>query len=138
MDTTIPDTESLPVKLNDQELRDRAKLLGEKITAKAELEEAKKASASEFKLKIENVDLEIYTLGHVVTKGEEHRPVPVTKRANHERGLVEFVRLDTGEVYSSRAMSHDERQAGLFDEDAEHSKKRRSRKRDEAEASAEA
>lgn len=50
--------------------------------------------------------------------GTEDRPVDCEEKVDERRGIVEVVRLDTGETIDSRAMSMQERQTGLdFDED---------------------
>jgi len=45
--------------------------------------------------------------------GSVSRPVEVEIAMNFERGTVSLTRLDTGEVYSERPMSHQERQTAM-------------------------
>lgn len=110
-------TRELPVKLTDAELRERAKELGAAIEDHAIAERQKKAAADDFKMQLEALDTKISNLGHIVTRGEEYRPVAITTRKDFERSKVETIRLDTNEVVDSRPMTLDEKQSGLFDDE---------------------
>lgn len=121
-DTTM----DLPVKLNDTELRQRAKELGDAHIDKTLVESRKKAANDGFKMEIEQLDTKIQKLSGVTSRGEEYRPIAITTRKDFDRSIVETIRLDTNEVVDSRPMTGDELQAELFnrEESQEHEDER--------------
>lgn len=136
-------TWELPVKLTLDETKLRSEALGKAIQEHADIEAEKDASNKRFKERLESLDLDISRLGRICREGRELRHVPVTDHKDYDRGTVETVRLDTGEVVGSRPMNEDERQAGLFDEEERGTetpeppatpKKRRSKKNAEPQA----
>lgn len=106
--------EKLPVQLSDEEVR----LRGEELAAKRKEWEAvkaeAKAAAQAAKSQLDELDTDISELARVVRARTEWRDVEVIEQRDFDRGLVETIRTDTGEVVRSRAMTGGERQITLL------------------------
>ena len=103
-------TKSVPVKLNADEYRQRAQRyqgIDREIVA---IDRAKAKVTSEFAAKKKALEAEKETLARIVETGEEERPVECREEKNPERGIIEFVRLDNGEIAGSRPMTAHEKQ----------------------------
>ncbi len=109
----------LPVLLTAGELIERGWSLSEEQKKKQRLESDKKASADTFKRAIETVEEEVYRLAEIVHSKSEYRPVKVKETRDYKRGVIEFVRLDTGEIVEARTMTEAERQRELLPIDDE-------------------
>jgi hypothetical protein len=108
-------TKLLPVKLTEDELAMRRDELADGVLIrKAKAEEAREV-AGDYRDEIKDIDQDIARLARTVRDKTEERMVPVREEANHERGAVETIRLDTGEVCAARLMEPHERQVRLFE-----------------------
>ena len=111
MESTI--VEELPCKLTASE-----KLLKSDQMAKAhkeivKLEAEKKLSGQQLKSSIDARKGELALLAREIETGEELRPVECKERPRYQDLMVDTIRLDTGEVVSSRGMEPAERQKAL-------------------------
>lgn len=66
-----------------------------------------------FKDEIDDLRGEIKVLSRTINDGFESRSVPIRKEPNYRTKQWEFVRLDTGEIYKTQAMSADDLQAAF-------------------------
>lgn len=107
-------TMQLPVKLTDEELQIRSRELAEKLTEIEAVDEDRASAMAAFKARKDKLVLDSRRLTRIVRTGQEEREVHVTETKNWERGTIETIRLDTGEVVSSRPMNPSERQEALF------------------------
>lgn len=103
----------LPCQLTEQERLLKSEELVKRLEEKDGLEDRKKSSADDFKSLITAKECEARRLRREVSTGIEHREVECQEVFRFARNLVETVRLDTGEVVSSRAMRPEERQAAM-------------------------
>jgi hypothetical protein len=101
---------TLPVPLSVSELIERGAMLASEQQKRDGLEIDKKAHADEIKRKIDAASKEITRLSHIVHDKAEDRPVRCRETRDYVRGVVEVIRLDTGELVESRVMSEHERQ----------------------------
>ena len=108
-------TMRLPVKLTSEEKIEKGKALADQYAIVADLHVEKTAAASRIKSSIESAEAVAASLARIVRDGAEDREVAVMEQKNFDRRTVETIRLDTHEVVSTRPMSRDDAQAGLFD-----------------------
>lgn len=94
----------------EQRSEDLVKLMQERDVIELELDGQKKAA----KARIDALEQNISYRANEVRSRTTFRSVECTERADHERDIVEVVRLDTGEVVFQRPMDPMERQAQLF------------------------
>lgn len=106
-------TKSVPVRLSDAEYRERSQRLAAIDRELAGVGKTKKQAMAEFNSKIATLEAEKDGLLKTVETGEEDRPVTCKEQQNHERGIVEFVREDNGEVVGHRPMTSHEKQLTL-------------------------
>ena len=107
--------EYLRYEFSEDELKELAKSLAFNVQRHTQTQEEQKASASQFKEKLEGFNVAIGKLSRHINNGWEmrnvkcqvfyHLPVQGTKR---------IVRVDTGEVVREEAMSSREMQEELF------------------------
>jgi hypothetical protein len=107
--------QSHPVKLTGEEVADRARenaeLLGQSEAKSKEIEayaEEAKATKKRLEGEKEALDASCYRLGRVVRTGQEERQVACEERDVMSTLVIETVRLDTGAVVGSRAMTKEE------------------------------
>jgi len=106
---------SLPVLLADDEIKILGETLARKDREKRNLEAEKKLNAQSFKDKIDTLDEDMRSLATTIRDGREYRPVECREEFNYERGIIEVMRVDTGEVVEQRRMTESERQGKLFE-----------------------
>ncbi len=92
--------------------------LAERSVEKSELEEEKKASASQYKAKIDGVAANIHILSRHIKDGWEHRKVYATKRKNLLAGIWEWIDPETGEVIKSERLVGKDMQLSLDEQRA--------------------
>ena len=107
-------TQSLPVRLTEQELIAKGAELSAMIKALSYEEAEKKSVADAFKARITDLDTQIQRLAQIVRDKKEFRPVEVIEQPDYDAMMMRTVRLDTGEVVSSRPLEGSERQRPLF------------------------
>lgn len=105
---------TLPVKLTDEERASRAIELAQVAEALEALELAEAARRKDAKEAIAGLAAESKRLRRVVIRNEEPRAVPCEDVADFARGVVETIRLDTGDMVDSRDLRPDERQLEIL------------------------
>lgn len=115
---------SLPVKLSDLELRERADELAGAQIRLSEIEDEKKSAVSQYKASIDSKQGEIARLSHVIRDRSEQRNIKCEWRFEqsgfdatgqpvwHPEQKT-LVRVDTGESVEVRAITDEERQLKL-------------------------
>jgi hypothetical protein len=109
------ETRHLPCALTRSEVEERADKLARLVKDRDAIDAERKQVARDYKTRMDDLSKEIGQLSEQVRSKREWRDVECTKERNEERGTVDFVRVDTGEVVESRALHPDERQVKLFD-----------------------
>jgi hypothetical protein len=107
------DTKWLPVHLTDDEVRARGERIVALMQERTEADADAKRQRDAHKARVSDLDKTMTHLAHEVRTRTEHRDVEVKEAFDHDRGLVETVRLDTGEVVETRPMTARERQKPL-------------------------
>jgi hypothetical protein len=79
------------------------------IKERDELEVAQKAEKDRMKSSMDSVEGRIHRIARVVNERVEERSVSVELRCNLTLGLVEEVRVDTGEIVVSRAATKEDK-----------------------------
>lgn len=105
---------TLKCDLTETEVQQRADKLANTIREHTRVEQEKKDTAAQFKLKIEALDGEISELAREVSEKAAYRPVECKLERNNLHLTMELVRCDTGEVIETRPMKPEEKQASLF------------------------
>ena len=100
----------------EEEKREIASDLAQKINEKNELEQKKKEVAATIKAEIETAESQIAQLSTHYNQGYHHKNVKCRVDRNHETKTISYYRTDTGELVDSRRMTQDELQQGLFGE----------------------
>ncbi len=106
--------EKLPCKLTNDEVRRKGEELALERKKHREVADEAKASAARFKADLKAIDEKIDDLAEQVRSRRETREVEVIERKDMDIAMVETIRVDTGEVIRSRAMTLNERQIHLF------------------------
>ena len=113
-------TRSLPVKLTDDEVLALGRRIAELMEQRQSAEALRKSQQKKLKSEIEELDKEIEDKRCAIRSCEERRLVEVELHFDYQRGIVETIRIDTGESVSIRPMDDEERQMGLrFDQERE-------------------
>ena len=115
--TTARSTEILPCKLTGEEIQAKAQIAARRLAERDTLEDQLSTVKSEFKAKLEDIDAEVRETMRHVREGAIERSVQVETLMDWKSNSVTTVRLDTGEVIRTRAMTPEERQTRLFDLD---------------------
>lgn len=103
----------LPVKLHEDELRDRGDKLAALIQDVSAEERRQVDVKAQMKARLSELDAKKTQLAIVISRREEDRDVTVDVFHDFDRLTVETIRQDTGEVISSRRMTEEERQQKL-------------------------
>lgn len=106
-------TKMLPCKLTEVEKVTRGRELASTMEEKDQLQLKIEESKSEFKTKVQGLDLKIEELKRIVLDGTERREVECFYHKDFENNSVLTVRTDTGEEVDSRRMTAEERQEML-------------------------
>lgn len=114
-------TRELPVQLTEDEYHIRSaelataeRIFGEKRAAEAIAAEKWKGEKQALKEDTETAYAKLTLLGRVVREKREFRAVQIVEQPDHERRVVDTVRIDTGEIVESRGMTPAELQRTLF------------------------
>lgn len=107
-------TETLPTELTKDELLAKAAELAEVHERLALEREAQKQTKADLKARLEELEQRRNELARVVQRKKEDRVVDIEIHANDGKGVVEYLRMDTGEVYTTRPLSADERQLSIL------------------------
>ena len=111
------ETRELPVKLNDDEILQRADEAAKTTREMYAAEEKRKEVGKEMKGHVDELQEKLKRLSRIVETKTEDRPIEVRWERDDGRMMMYLVRLDTGEVVQARAMDAEElaaRQADLF------------------------
>lgn len=108
-------TETLKVKLTDEEVLRYGDELARAIDEHASLENEFQGFKDSFKGKMTTVDAKINTLKNLVRDKCDYRKVDVEEVFDNIAGMVRKFRLDTNELIEERKMTAEERQSKLFD-----------------------
>lgn len=108
-------SEELSCKLNDVEWNNRANELADAINKHETEVQRKKDVMKQINADVGKAAAQVSKLGNVVATRREQRDVTVEVTYNYETGMVTKVRTDTNEEISTREMTSNERQSGLFD-----------------------
>lgn len=108
------DTQMLPVKLTDEEIKTRAQEQQKLIQEHDEVELQRASISKSMKEQMEDLQLRVRKLKRAIESGTELRPVEVEERPDYEASKMDTYRLDTGEFVSSRPMEEGEKQVALF------------------------
>lgn len=115
---TTNDSCELDCRLTEEERLAKSDLLAEKSQLKIAKEDAKKASASEYKAQIDIITSEINLLSNQIRHRSEKRMVACEWQfgvpEKHQKTLV---RRDTGEIVKIMDCEHWELQGSLFEEE---------------------
>lgn len=121
---------SLFVTLNPSELESESRKLAATVPQIANLEREAKSSASQWKSRIDLVQVEQNRLSNIVSEGKEERPVEcewvfecagvdaTTKQRIYHPEKKSLFRKDTGDFIESRDITSEERQMSLITEEA--------------------
>lgn len=107
------ETRSLPVKLNDDELRTAGDALAAVIQDLNAEENRQVDMKTQMKARITELDAKQTQLAITISRREEYRDVTVDIWHDYEKLKVETVRRDTGETIHRREMTQDELQRPL-------------------------
>jgi Zn-finger domain-containing protein len=119
------DTMQLSCRLTEQQLSEKSDALAREVRAERVLDLERAAAAKVYRQRLGEVRLTIAGLAQEISTRSEVREVEIKKRVDHEAGVEETVRLDTGEVVRTRTLAPSERQGVLHfvrgdDEEREH------------------
>ncbi|MBI4799706.1 MAG: hypothetical protein HY794_13470 [Desulfarculus sp.] len=106
-------TRKLPVALSHDEQRD---LIQQQYVAEADIEAAKAERAENNKAinrRIADNQKKITQIKRDIAAGAQEREVACEELRDYARNMVSVVRLDTSEAVEERALTPEERQAGL-------------------------
>jgi hypothetical protein len=122
----ITSVNDLPVRLTAAEKALKAEQLVADMHEIQDLEDQKKTATSEYSSKIKRKQEHARQLAYELKTGTELRPVECYERPVYGDMVVELIRVDTGEVVSTRGMHPSERQRAMeFGEDVAASERRK-------------
>lgn len=104
----------LDVDLTPDEVRHKGEQLAARLRDLEQLELALKDYKDKHKTRVGELESVTRLLASEVRSRKETRPVECHEVKDYERGVVDLVRVDTGEVVETRGMDPGERQTRLF------------------------
>jgi len=107
------EVQNLPCSLTNEELADRSQQLAGAVTRVERAKDAKKSLDAQLTSEIKLHEAKRNELSSTVSTGKEYREVTVEVRFDFEKGIREELRLDTGEIFTERPLSDDEKQLAL-------------------------
>lgn len=102
-DATWKESRILPVSLTPDEVRERGEMLARELETLGNLEATQAGQRKEMKEELEEKSGQVSSIARVVRDRIEYRPVECECRLNMALGLVEEIRLDTGEILKTRS-----------------------------------
>lgn len=115
---TVVIKDVLPVKLTAEERMQCADALANALQGIADAKAKKRRIVKDLDREIAEVEQEAIELRDAVATGREYREVIVHRVYDYEKATVTEHRTDTGEVLRSRAMTDEERQQKLLDDES--------------------
>lgn len=110
-------TKTVPVKLNAEEREAASREYFATIRQRENNGEEKSKAVTKFAARDKELALEQERLRKMIETGEEDRPVKCREEKNYDRGIVEFVRVDSAEgeriVVGHRPMTTHEKQLSV-------------------------
>jgi len=100
----------LPVVLTPDEIRERGVMMAQHINKIEGLVAQKAQVNKEIGDEIKNLQADLSLVATAVRTGEEMQMIDVLVKADPDKPLITSTRLDTGEVFDTRAMTPDEQQ----------------------------
>lgn len=116
--------EHLKCELSESEVKQMGSDLAQKVSEIKNLENQKKAATAQFKSQIDKLAAEVSLIANMIQNGYEFRVVDCEIIRNFKDKIVQWKRMDTGEIFKDRSMTQDELQADLFEEDEEKKEKK--------------
>ena len=111
--------EYLKCELTEEEIKELGAGLARKYSEITDLEDQKKALASDFKSQIDSATALASTMARKIQNGYEFRNVDCEIRKDYIDTTVRLIRLDTGEIVKERPMEPNELQGKLFNQEIE-------------------
>ena len=108
------ETRVLDVRLTEQEIIERSKAQAELIKKITDVESEKTETAKKLGDKIKVLTRQLRGVAEEVRSGVKYVEVEVSRSKDPKRGVEETIRVDTGEVISTRALSPAEMQLDLI------------------------
>jgi len=106
--------EQLPVELTHEELEAKRKELASLFRRDRDAEQEKKDATKRLGEELKSIRQDLDNLEEQCTSGRELREVEVVEQADPNQGIMRVIRIDTGEVVSTRPLTADERQVAMF------------------------
>jgi hypothetical protein len=104
---------TLPVKLSEEELKDRAKDLAKENSDKVQAELQKKDATAQLTATIKSCDTNISRLAKAINTGVEYREVECTWEYDFKKGVKTLKRNDTSEIVKRETITESERQVRI-------------------------
>lgn len=112
-DEQNPAIRSVTVKLNDDELRERADQLVAAMTEQEHVEGEKKAAVSVFKERIDMIEGRVHTLKLCIENRAEERKIECLMEADYKNARMLFLHPETRKELGSRPLEAEEYQTTL-------------------------
>ncbi len=103
----------LKYEFSEGELREKAQEMARAVASKEQAEDKLKSIKTSINSDIAAADAKIRLCSEHLRSGYEFRNVECRKEINYTLGICQIIRLDTGEVVTSRAINHNESQMHL-------------------------
>lgn len=103
----------LPVELSDAKILERSREMGQLLEQKRKIEREKAQIVKDFSDQIKDISGEIAKLTTIVNTGQEEQQVTCVREYDHNNKEVREVRIDTGEILTTRPLQVDESQIPL-------------------------
>ena len=105
---------TLPVELTPDEVRAKGVELAARVDEMYAIDVERKEAAAAIRERRADVEAQVIELKGEVRSGREYREVECRLEPDFQAGVMQIVRVDTGEFVRSRPLSPDERQPALF------------------------
>lgn len=112
--------DNLRCELTDEELLEYGRAQAKALSDLGKAEDELAAYKTAHKNKVAVLEANIHDISEKIRNGYEFRFVPTEIHTDYEEEIVQFVRMDTGEIYKTRPLNQEERQFKLeFNKDTE-------------------
>ena len=108
------ETATLPCRLSNDEVRERGEKVAELHRQRDALEIKRKETVDLIKAQVNEIDGQIVALCTEIIGKAEWRSVEVKREKDFKRNVEELIRVDTGEVVQTRALTPEERQVEML------------------------
>ena len=105
----------LKYTFSDAEKAEIAAEMAEKVTDLSRKEDELKAVKSDFKSQIDGLQANVNGAATKLTNGYEMRNIECRVERDYKKGVIRFIRTDTGEIARTKEMSHEDRQQKPFE-----------------------